>query len=566
MLRHLKTFLALLFVMALAPQGWAFSLWGATETWQTTALSYLTRYFYSPVPSPYNQPPVTPGNVPYTELGGPKNIQQGSRLNVAVITYGFDYTFLDYFGVDGVKAVDAAFAILNHLPSASSATPDLTEFITDGNQQINYTARALCMLDMKSVVLQLMIEHMGLLGETHVFDLLGQGGSCGAAYYQVGVRNFDPITWNPTTYVNGTDYGYIIADACTVGTAIADALEEANSEPGGGLSPNTSAVATQEALQLGGFYLGITRDDFGGLRYLYRKNNYNIESLPTGCFVGNPTSVSPWAPITTNTNAASGTILSSPWTPYTTNTNTLSIFTNTFTNGILGGVEKITFVKVQADSLIGYTWPTNMSSFSIPILSNYSVHQLPVLRSNIGPDILFTAANLLNTPAAGEDQPYTRVVSFLASPVTPPNTTATVSGVILPTNLVTFNDIGPIYVNENPGFLQGSAFFLYPYFQFGSFDGSTNPPIAFPNRASLAGLLALELTAPGPSSFANSPWNPIINTNTLAATGTAAGTVATGTGTTGTGTTGTGAGAGTGTGGGTGGGAAAAERLGGGNP
>ena len=283
-------------VMAVVPQGWAFSLWGTTETWQTAALSYLTRYFYAPVPSPYNQAPVTPGNVPYTELGGPKNIQQGSRLNVAVITYGFDFSFLDYYGVDGVKAVDAAFAILNHLPAASAASADLSEFITDGNQQINYTARALCMLDMKSVVLQIMIEHMGLLGETHVFDLLGQGGSCGAAYYQVGVRNFDPITWNPTTYVNGTDYGYVIADACMQGTAIADAYEVANGDPGGGLSATTAAVATQEALQLGGFYLGITRDDFGGLRYLYRKNNYNIESLPPGCFVGNLTSVSPWAP------------------------------------------------------------------------------------------------------------------------------------------------------------------------------------------------------------------------------------------------------------------------------
>ena len=112
--------------------------------------------------------------------------------------------------------------------------------------------------------------------------------------------------------------------------------------------------------------------------------------------------------------------MSSPWTPYTTNTNALSsAFTNTFTNGILGGVDKITFVKIAADSLIGYTWPTNMTSFSIPLLSNYTVQQLPVLRSNIGPDILFTAASLLNTPAAGQDQPYTRTVAFLASPVTP---------------------------------------------------------------------------------------------------------------------------------------------------
>ena len=88
----------------------------------------------------------------YTEPGGTKNFQEASRLNVAVITYGCDYTFLSYFGEDGAKAVDAAFAILNKLPAASKATPNLTEFITDGNEQINYTARALSMLDIKSIV------------------------------------------------------------------------------------------------------------------------------------------------------------------------------------------------------------------------------------------------------------------------------------------------------------------------------------------------------------------------------------------------------------------------------
>jgi hypothetical protein len=542
--------------MVAVQQGLAFTLWGPAETWQTTALAYLTRYFYAPVPSPYDQPPATPGNVPYTELGGPKNIQQGSRLNVAVITYGCDSAFLDYYGEDGAKAVDAAFAILNNLPKVSDASANLTEFITDGNQQINYTARALSMLDLKSVILQIMIEHMGLLGETHVFDLLGDGGTCGAMYYQVGVRNFDPITWNPTTYVNGTDYTWIIADGCGYGTAIADALEVAIGEPGGGLSFTTAAVATQEALQLGGFYLGITRDDFGGLRYLYSKNNYSIESLPTGCFVGTPSTSSVWAPVTTN--SASGSANGkSPWTPVTTNANT---FSNTFGGGLLGGVEKILFVKVQADSLIGYTWPTNVMTFSIPLLSNYTVMQLPVMRSNTGPDILITANNLLNTPAAGEDQPYTRTVSFLAPPSTPASG-ATVSEVILPTNLVTINNIGPFYVNENTSFLQGSAFFLYPYFQFGSFDGSTNPPITYPNRASLAALLALETSVPSGLNT-TSPYNPVIQPTNTTAAGTGAGTVTTGTGTT---TTTTGTGTGAGTGGGFG-GAAIKAPAGGGKP
>jgi hypothetical protein len=508
-------------VMAAVQQDWAFSLYGELETWETAALSYGTRYFYSPVPSAYNEPPATPGNVPYTEPGGTKNIQQGSRLNIGVTTYAYDYTFLDYYGEEGVKAVDAAFAILNRLPAASSASANLTEFITDGNQQINYTARALSMLDLKSVVLQLMMEHMGLLGETHVFDLLGDGGTCGAKYYQVAVRNFDPITWNPSTYVNGTQYDYQVADSCFWAGTAADALEEANGEPNGGLSTTTAAVATQEALQLGGFYLGITRDDFGGLRYLYRKDNYNIEGMFTDCYVGTPTSGSAYNPVSTNSSGSSGS--GNPFSPVTTNGNTLS----NFTGGILGGVEKIQFVKVAYDSEIGYGSITNTVSYTIPLLTNYTVKQLTVWRTNSPPDIIFTATNLLNAPAAGEDEPYVRTYgAIIASPAT--NTSAGVSLVFSPTMSVAFNNVGPIYVNENPGFLQNSAFYLYPYFQFGSFDGSTNPPIAFPNRTSLAGLLALELTPP--SGVGNSPFNPFLNTNTVTATGTAGGTVTTGVG------------------------------------
>ncbi len=299
MLRNLRTLSGLFLGMAVAPQAWAFTIWGPLETFQTAGLSYGTRYYYSPNVSGLNQDLSVPGNVPYVEQGGPKNYGEGSRLNSAIITYGYDYTFLNFYGTEGVKAVDAAFAILNRLPTVSGASADLSEFVTEGNQQINYTARALSMLDLKSTVLQIMIEHMGLLGETHVFDLFGRQVVTGCiATYQVAVRNYDPITWNPSTYVNGTLYAYNIIDNCTIGVTpdIADAYEEASVDPGGnGISTTTSAVATAEAQQLGGFYLGLTRDDFGGLRYLYRHNNYNNEAMPSNAWVGGLTTA--WSPV-----------------------------------------------------------------------------------------------------------------------------------------------------------------------------------------------------------------------------------------------------------------------------
>ncbi len=515
MLRHCKTFIALALVTAAVQLASAFTIFGPLETWQTAALSYGTRYWYSPNIATYQVPPSVPGNVPYTEPGGPKNFGAGSRMNVPIITYGFDYTFIDYYGTAGIKAVDAAFAILNKLPAVSRASADLTEFVTQGNQQINYTARALSMLDMTSTVLQMMIQHMGLLGETHVYDLLGQGGTCGAAWYEFGVRNFDPITYNPTTYVNGINYAWRIKDGCNIGTAIADVLEDANDEPGAGISSTSAAVATQEALQLGGFYLGLTRDDFGGLRYLYRQNVYNNETLPPGCYAATNGTFSQFS-------AASGTnTLVAGW------------------SGLVGGVEKFTFMKVAYQDWIGTSFPTNVVQYNLHILTNAAGRNvqaiLPVWRTNTAPDIIFTAMNLLNG-AASTDTPFTNSLSFIAPPVAPINGSTAVPNVITPTNLVIFNNVGPFYYAISPGFIAGSAF-MYPYFQFGSFDGSTNAPVVFPNTANLAGLIELELSTP-PSQII-SPFNPVASTNTTAAAGTGAGAAG---GTT-TATTGTGAGA-----------------------
>jgi hypothetical protein len=496
MLRHSKILAALLMLAVLAEAGFAFTIWGPLQTYQTTALCYSTRYWYSPyVPSTLNTPLSTPGNVPFTELGGPAPFNHGSRLNVGVITYAYDVSFLEYYGAAGVQAVDAAFDVLNGLPQVSKASADLTEFITQDNQQINYTARALSMLDLKSCTLQMMIEHMGLLGETHVYDLLGQGGTCGDAYYEVTVNNYDPVTWNPSTYVNGINYSFQVFDGCSDSLDFADAMETIGvGENNWAMGADFSAVATQEGKVLGGYYLGLTRDDFGGLRYLYNKNNFNNEALPTDCWV-----------------AAEGTGMT--YSPVGT-TNTLD---NAFT-GLLGGQEHITFKKVAFDSYIGTAYATNVLSFKISVLTNSKVEQLMVWRTNVTPDIIITASNLLNTPAASEDQPYERSVTFIAAPV---GGVAPGNGpeVISPTMTIAFNNVGPIYYNVNIGFVQQNSVYLYPYFQMGSYDGSTNAPVVFPQGFSLAALDKMELAAP--NTEANSPFNPVASTNTTAVAGAA---------------------------------------------
>ncbi len=75
----------LLAVTVLATQARAFSLLGPYASWMDTAKSYRQ-----------------PG-----DIGGPMNVGEGYRWNLPVISYGFERSFLDYFGTNGVAAVAA---------------------------------------------------------------------------------------------------------------------------------------------------------------------------------------------------------------------------------------------------------------------------------------------------------------------------------------------------------------------------------------------------------------------------------------------------------------------------
>src|SRR5437773_7436403 len=62
------------------------------------------------------------------DIGNPVNIGEEYRWNVPNITYAFDESFLNYFGQEGVAAVEQAIAIINDLGPVSSFSADLSEF------------------------------------------------------------------------------------------------------------------------------------------------------------------------------------------------------------------------------------------------------------------------------------------------------------------------------------------------------------------------------------------------------------------------------------------------------
>jgi len=430
----------------------------------------------------------------YIENGGPKNFGEGSRLTTSIITYAFDDTFLQYFGSQGEVAVQSAMQVLNALPSASSA--NLANFLTDGAQQINYTAQATELLDLKSAVLWLMAEHMGLLGETHVWDLLLRAAygnvACDFEYYVIN-RNYDPGTYNPTAYVNGRLYDYKMWDGCSIGESVGDAIEV----PRDAATMPFTAVATGQGLQFGGYYLNMTRDDMGGLQFLYKKNNYAYQGL--------------------DSNSVASPVTGS-WTPAgSVNTGTGSNFV-----GLLGGVEKITFVKVNYESQLGTAFTPITYHYTVPWVTNSKVYQMRVTRTISAPDIIFAAADLIDSEALANYAPLTRTGTFLA------NTYVSVGGGVTPSTInpgmvIVLNNVGPIYYNANPSFVDSADYLEYPIANWGSFDGSTNAPVVYPLGSSLEELEAEVLQ--GSESPPSTLWTPPVNTgSTTTGSGTGAAT------------------------------------------
>ena len=483
----LKRFICLALGVTAACSAAGFSLWGPAESWQTQDLDYGIRYLPS-----YPLPDLTlvldgggqgPGSLfsVNTELGGTKNIGEGSRLNNPIITYSYDTTFLTYFGAEGVAAIDSAFAVLNGLPKVSSASAKLTEFITQGNQQVNYSAQAMKMLDLKSTVLWLMMEHMGLIGETHTYDLrirVPQPAATSPCDVDTVViqRNFDPISYSPSQYVNGALLTYQIG--CDPTVNVGDAMEQAVQAG----SPPFSAVATREALQLGGYYLRITRDDMGGLRYLYSHDHHVNEGFDTNTILS---------------TSASGT-----YTPISLTASNSGGVGGVF-SALVGGVEKITFVKTPYNSVLGDTFTPITYHYTIPWVTNGVLRSLSVTRRVAAPDIVFTAGDLTFPGPFPFQETLARSSGFIiyGQAISPGNGNSGILGaapvtpsVITPEMVVTFNNSGQVYYNQATAFNdQNTA--VDVGFIWGSFNGSTNAPIPFPTGTSIEEIEAQVLSA-----------------------------------------------------------------------
>ena len=154
------------------------------------------------------------------DIGGPMCISNAYRWNVPVVTYGFDPSFINFFGTNGVAAVENAIQIINNLPAASD--------ITATNYPLNTTrgnavAGGQYLFDLKSVTLSLLLEQMGLAQPTRYIYVLKQWNPVFSPSPSwstdwpdwvfpdyISERNFDPQTLEPTNDVNDQLYAAYI--------------------------------------------------------------------------------------------------------------------------------------------------------------------------------------------------------------------------------------------------------------------------------------------------------------------------------------------------------------------
>jgi hypothetical protein len=167
-------------------------------------------------------------------------------------------------------------------------------------KRIHSTAQALGVLDLKSYAMGMLAEQLGLAGAVRWTWALRDRQVIGNfTNYAVIQRNFDPFTLKPTRYVNDHKWTYFIGTFPTgVGNntyedAAEIAIDQAGDNPfiSSAVSASVGEDLLSTGLRQGEYYSALSRDDVGGLRYMYTRFNINSEFLP----VATPRDVSPAA-------------------------------------------------------------------------------------------------------------------------------------------------------------------------------------------------------------------------------------------------------------------------------
>jgi hypothetical protein len=406
--------LILLTWLLVADRSFGFALLGPFEPWMDTTNGFRQSY----------------------DIGGPMNLNAGYRWNVPTLTYGFDQSFLDYFGTNGVAAVESAVAIWNALPPASAI--NLTNYPLQ-NSRVNLRAEAENLLDLKSFALGMLIEQFGLAQPPRYVFALRQwtpafspdaldetSWPADAIPTYIIQRNFDPLTFATSRYVNGLGFtAYMIVYRPAPPIA---ALYPLQFDPQ--QTKHTAVADYFSGLGAGIYFSGLTRDDVGGLRYLLNATNRHMENLIAGV-------------------RGSGSNI------------------NNFVNTALRpGVEKIILVPQPRNAATGLFLPLT-NQFTDTFITNNLAQQQGLERVTVQPDILFSgmaSAGLFARTGTSNWLNHAGV-NGIAGGAGP--------GVICPPVVLRFDPARQFGAGGNP-----SEVSEYPH--WATFDSSTNYPVVYP--------------------------------------------------------------------------------------
>ncbi len=387
------------------------------------------------------------------DIGGPMDIGNGYRWNVPIVTYGFDQSFMDFFGTNGVAAVESAIQILNELPHASQVV--LTNYPLD-SKRINYNAVIQSLFDLKSEALALLIEHLGLAqparyrstlkhwSPTFLEDLVEYENGIyiaddalysGWAYPDyIACLNFDPITLLPSFSVDGTLYGNYMEIFNGEQMLVPYPVDPGNYSYAPAVADNNSYLAPS-VLSYGQFFPGLTEDDVGGLCYLYSTNNIVFENLLSD--VRRP-------------RGHSKKLIDGAWRP---------------------GIDKLTFVPHPTggrhDRFLPFVY-----SYDDKFIANGKLMTQRVERVVSEPDFIFSAKNLRN-PNGSFFFERTGTANWINNSI-PNGSSGGGPGVIAPQVKIEFNKVGHIVEFYNDQFV------IDAQYSWSSFNGTTNAPIVYP--------------------------------------------------------------------------------------
>ncbi|MSU31829.1 MAG: hypothetical protein EXS25_04040 [Pedosphaera sp.] len=460
-------FVVLLQVVGLRVQ--AFSLLGPFSSWQTPDIGYDTVFAAF-------------------EQGGPRLRGDEYRLSTPIVTYGVDGSFAEYFGERGMQAIDDAFNVFNAITNVSAMSENLTEYPmkSDG---VNPTAKVLGLLDLKTTVMAQTLASMGLTAPDRWCWSVRSRDAGPPPTYSVANFNYDPVSGRPSRYVNETLYSYVIREIFD--DSGAPVLWDAREIPVDSANPTIAlASMVNNAVQatgddrliravnpVGRYFTGLTRDDMGGLRYIYRPENRNYEGAPQGSVRGSG--------VVSNVGGNSGPT-ESPWTIIDgrgfigTNVlgggGTVRPFANL---GVRGGVDKVRFIRVNLDPILRISPFPVIISYPEIVLSNGVAIRQVISRTQTVPDYVFSAADNGVSPPTP--------VSQVDTQLTFNNTSiggAEGPGNIEPRGGIVFSKLGIYTLNRGNTDEEDGI----PGILWSSFDGSTNAPVIYPVGTRLSDL------------------------------------------------------------------------------